>query len=70
MVVDGDTGLLCGPGDVDGLAEAMVRLAGDENLRCSMAEASVQRAQKLFSVERHVNRMEQVIRETMSSERS
>ena len=70
MVVDGETGLLCAPADVGGFAEAMARLAGDASLRSSMAEAAAYRARELFSVERHVNRMEQVLRETMSSEGS
>ena len=39
MVVDGETGLLCAPGDVGGLAAAFGRLAGDDDLRRRMGEA-------------------------------
>jgi glycosyltransferase involved in cell wall biosynthesis len=69
MVVDGETGLLCEPGKVDELSSAMVRLAGDEELRRRMAEAGVRRANEFFSVKRHLDRMEAVL-ETAVLERS
>jgi glycosyltransferase involved in cell wall biosynthesis len=62
MVIDGETGLLCRQGDFDGLAAAFGRLAGDEDLRRRMGEAGRIRARDLFSVERHVDRMEAVLR--------
>ncbi len=61
MVVDGETGLLCAPGDVDGLAAAFGRLAEDDDLRRRMGEAGRVRAREFFSVERHVDRMEAVL---------
>jgi glycosyltransferase involved in cell wall biosynthesis len=61
MVVDGDTGLLCAPGNVDELASAMEHLAGNEGLRQRMAEAGARRARELFSVERHLDRVEAVL---------
>jgi glycosyltransferase involved in cell wall biosynthesis len=61
MVVDGETGLLCAPTNVDGLAAAFGRLAGDGELRRRMGEAGRLRARELFSVERHVDRMEAVL---------
>jgi glycosyltransferase involved in cell wall biosynthesis len=70
MVVNGETGLLCQPGDVDGLTRAILDLAGDGALRTRCGEAGQRRAQALFSVERHVKRMEQVLERTLSSERS
>ncbi len=68
MVVDGETGLLCQPGDIGGLTRAIVELAGDEALRSRLGEAGRRRAKELFSVERHVDQMEKVLRETISSE--
>ena len=62
MVVDGETGLLCASGDVGGLAAAFGRLAGDDDLRLRMGEAGYFRARELFSVERHVDRMEAVLK--------
>jgi len=40
----GREGLLADPGDVDGLAAAMARLAGDVSLRRAMAAAAAERA--------------------------
>jgi glycosyltransferase involved in cell wall biosynthesis len=61
MVVDGETGLLCVPGDVAGLSSAMGRLAADEELQRQMGESGERRARELFSVERHLDRMEAVL---------
>ena len=70
MVVNGETGLLCQPGDVGGLARAIVEMAGDEALRIRLGEAGRKRARDLFSVERHVEKMEEILKETESSEKS
>jgi glycosyltransferase involved in cell wall biosynthesis len=70
MVVNRGTGILCRPGGVEDLTRAILDLANDEALRNRLGEAGQKRARELFSVERHVNRMEQVLRETMLSERS
>jgi glycosyltransferase involved in cell wall biosynthesis len=69
MVVDGETGLLCEPGDVEGLTRAILELAGDKVLRVLFGEAGRKRATTLFGVERHVAQMEKVLKETMSSEK-
>jgi len=70
MVVNGETGLLCQPGDVEGLTRAILEMAGDETLRSRLGEAGRQRARDLFSVERHVDQMEEILKETMSVEQS
>jgi glycosyltransferase involved in cell wall biosynthesis len=67
MVVNGDTGLLCAPGDVDELSSAMAHLAGKEGLRQRMAEAGARRAREHFSVERHLHRMEAVLEAARSA---
>lgn len=54
---DGATGLLCQPGDVEGLAEAMARLAGDPGLRRSLGRRARERALREFSKERVVEAM-------------
>jgi glycosyltransferase involved in cell wall biosynthesis len=61
MVSDGETGLLNRTGDVDGLVRGMLELAADEELRRRLGEAGRQRSQQLFSVSRHVDRMEIVL---------
>jgi glycosyltransferase involved in cell wall biosynthesis len=47
MVADGESGLLVRPGDIDGLAEALVRVANNPALRASMGSRSRQRAQSI-----------------------
>jgi len=54
VVVNGKTGLLVESGDATALAEAILRLFEDEDLRKSMAKAGRQRILELFSWERIV----------------
>ncbi len=56
VVVDGETGYLCPVGDVEGMAEAALRLLGDEDLRRRMARASRRRAVEVFSQDAVVQR--------------
>ena len=51
IVVDGETGMLFPAGDSEGLAESLIRLAEDANLRKRMGEAGLRRVQRLFSRE-------------------
>lgn len=48
VVEDGRSGYLCPVGDVDGMAEAAVRLLGDESLRRSFGEDGRRRAVEVF----------------------
>ncbi len=63
MVVEGETGFMVEAGDVEALAERMVRLAGDGKLRRRMGEAAAERARAEFSIGRHVDRMEAILSE-------
>jgi len=54
VVVDGETGILVPPRDDDALADAIVRLLKDADLRRGMGEAGRARARALFSTERMV----------------
>jgi glycosyltransferase involved in cell wall biosynthesis len=64
MVADGRTGRLVD--DKEGLAAAMVELAGDETLRQAMGNDGARRAKDEFTLDRHVDRMESLFREITS----
>jgi glycosyltransferase involved in cell wall biosynthesis len=53
MVVDGQTGLLATPKDSSALAEAVWRIAVDDDLRERMSEAARRRSNTHFSIEAH-----------------
>jgi glycosyltransferase involved in cell wall biosynthesis len=50
--VGDDSGLLVEAGDVDGIAAAVVRLAGEPELRASLGAAGRRRVERLFTLER------------------
>jgi glycosyltransferase involved in cell wall biosynthesis len=52
VVQDGETGLLVSPGDVDGLAAALVALLGDADQRAVFGMAAQKRLQTAFSAAR------------------
>ena len=56
-VANGKTGLLVEPGDAPALAEAILRLLSDEDLRKSMGKAARKRVVELFSWERIVKKL-------------
>jgi len=58
-VTDGREGFLVSPGHPDELADAVLRLAKDENLRAQMGDAAYQRGTE-FDIRRAVRRIEMV----------
>lgn len=56
QVVDGETGELVPPGEVEPLAEALERLLGDRDLRERMGRAGFARFEALFSIEASADR--------------
>ena len=54
-------GFLVAPGDVDGLANRIMRLADDPGLRHSLGAAALERAQLHFSLDQHVDTMERIL---------
>lgn len=52
VIDDGETGLLAPPGDAEALADALGRLAGDEELRKELGAAGAAHVRERFTVER------------------
>ena len=67
MVIDGETGLLCQPGDVEALTRAILELAGDKTMLGLFGEAGRKRARERFGVARHVAQMEKILRQSKAS---
>ena len=55
-VSDGETGLLCPPNDAPRLAERIIRLLSDPDLRSRMSLASRERHRRLFTLDRMLDR--------------
>ena len=53
-MLDGITGILVKPSDVQGLAMAILNLTKDKKLRQIMGRNGYERQRKLFSVDRYV----------------
>jgi len=66
VVVDGETGLLVPPGDVDGLAQALIRVLGDDELRERMSVGARKDAQR-FTIARHVDSLIAIYRELLTT---
>lgn len=61
QVVDGQTGYLVDQKDVDGMAEAMTKLANDSDLRVAMGKAGRERMIHQFDTEKQIAKLEQVL---------
>ncbi len=66
VVADRETGLVVPPGDTHALAEALVELAGQPELRAAMGQSGLRRATSLFGVETMVDRTVSVYRDALS----
>ncbi len=66
-VVDGETGLLVAPGDVDALARALRALIYDPELRVRMGRAARARFEERFTLERQLSAMSALYRELATS---
>lgn len=63
IVLDGVTGLLVPPADAGAMAEAIVRLADDPNLRADMGSAATHRIRSEFSATAWVDRLSEIYHE-------
>jgi glycosyltransferase involved in cell wall biosynthesis len=69
MVVDGETGLLVPPGDVEALSAAMRRLIDDPELRAQMGEAGQERTEN-FAAEKILPRFEALYEQLVTTLRA
>jgi glycosyltransferase involved in cell wall biosynthesis len=63
IIIDNETGFLVPLGDYNAMAEAIVKLAGDFELRKRFADAAKKRVKKEFPVEKFVEEFEEVLTE-------
>jgi glycosyltransferase involved in cell wall biosynthesis len=61
-VVDGSTGILVPARDADALAKVIVDLVGDVELQARLGKTGRERAEKNYSVERYVSRLDEMYR--------
>ena len=66
LVTDGSDGILTAPGDAPALAEALLRLGGDPELRVTIGSAAARRSLE-FTPERTAERVLEVYREVLAS---
>ena len=69
-VTDGTEGLLVPPGDEEALTAALARLLGDPGLRARLGRSARERAERDFGIELMVDRVESLLREMVSGERT
>jgi glycosyltransferase involved in cell wall biosynthesis len=67
LIQNGVNGILIDPGCPDQLAAALIDLASDENLRCSMGEKSLQLAKEKFDIEQHVAQLVGIYNRVLSN---
>jgi glycosyltransferase involved in cell wall biosynthesis len=70
VVADGETGLLARPDDAEAIAAAMVRLAGDGELRLRAGTAGRARVRRQFTPERLLADMEEIYSGLLAAGRS
>lgn len=65
VVSDGETGLLVPPGDEEALTRALLKLAGDGELRSNMARAGRRKVEECFSEDIMLDRLESCLSEIL-----
>lgn len=66
VVIDGETGYLVGVGDVEQMADRMIRLARDPKLRSQLGCAIYEKVRAEFSVEAMTRRQEEIYRSILN----
>jgi len=61
--VDGVTGFVVPPGDVDGLSSAILKLLNDDELSLRLSRNARQRVEELFDMKKNTRKMEALLQE-------
>jgi glycosyltransferase involved in cell wall biosynthesis len=61
VVIHNETGLLVSEGDIEGMAENLVKVLQDENLPKKLGEAGRKRIAENFTLEKHLNSLSKEI---------
>jgi glycosyltransferase involved in cell wall biosynthesis len=69
-IVDGETGILVPPKDVEAMAEALVKLVGDPELQARLGAAGRVRAIQNYSVDNYVARLDGLYRQLLGLKHS
>lgn len=70
LIQPGETGLLVPVGDVDGLAEALMGLLGNQEMRVRLGEAAQHAIQSRFTIKRMLDNTEKIYQEELGAERA
>ena len=70
VVLDGETGILVPPGDVQALAAGCARLLRNRELAARLGHAGIERARAHFGIERLVGQIEALYRELLDRDRA
>jgi colanic acid/amylovoran biosynthesis glycosyltransferase len=69
VIVDGETGLLVDEGDIDGMAEQMIRLAKDPLLAAKLGKAAHKYVSNNFTMEKSIDNLWVIIKGIIESQR-
>ncbi len=69
IVTDGENGILCTPGDVDALAQALTGLSSDTALRERLVTKGYANATERFGTERYVSSVEKILSDVVAKKR-
>ncbi len=68
VIAEGETGLLVDEHDVDGMAKCMIRILDDPGLARKLGEAGRQKVKEQFTMEKHINILNDLIAQSLSPE--
>ncbi len=69
LVLDGENGFLTDPGNIDQMAEGVLRICRDSRLWSAMAHRSYQIVSERYDLEAHVQHLEEIYKLTMVIQR-